>query len=234
MKTETLHHIGEFEIKTIMSGAPWKENCYLVRHLLTGEQAVIDPGADAEIIVRAVLANSSKLDHIWLTHAHHDHIVSVAGLCRHFGISCRIHKADQRLLRHGPMYALRFAGLQIEAPTDVQLFETPCQFQIGGHRVEIIHTPGHTSGSVCYALEGFVFTGDTLIYEHVGRTDLPGGDDTLIKASVSRLLENLPVETVLFGGHGRPWTVTQSYKWWQTVRNEPPQVVSFEKNDTVS
>jgi len=233
LSAEIHQRIGEFEIQTIRSGAPWKENCYLVRHLPTGEQVVIDPGADAETIIQAVLANGSELDQIWLTHAHHDHIVAVAGLCRHFGISCRLHKADQRLLRHGPMYAQRFAGLEIEAPTDVQFFKLPCEFQIGGHRVEIVSTPGHTSGSVCYALEGFVFTGDTLIYEHVGRTDLPGGDDTLIKASVSQLLENLPAETILFGGHGRPWTVAQSQKWWQTVRSDPPRVDFFEKNDKV-
>jgi hydroxyacylglutathione hydrolase len=234
LSAEIHHCIGEFDIQTIKSGAPWKENCYLVRHLPTGEQAVIDPGADAETIIRAVIANGLDLAQLWLTHAHHDHIVAVAGLCRHFGISCHLHKADQRLLRHGPMYALRFAGLQIEAPTDVKLFETPCQFQLGGSRVDIIHTPGHTPGGVCYSLEGFVFTGDILTYEHVGRTDLPGGDETLIKASVNHILENLPAETVLFGGHGRPWTVHQARSWWQTAQSDPPRVDSFEKNDRVS
>jgi hydroxyacylglutathione hydrolase len=231
LNTEIQRRIGEFEIQTIKSGAPWKENCYLVRHLPTGEQAVIDPGADVETIIRAVLANGSELAQLWLTHAHHDHIGAAAGLCQRFGLSCRLHKADQRMLRHAPMYALRFGGLQIEIPTDVQFFETPCQFQVGGHLVDVIHTPGHTPGGVCYSLNGFIFTGDTLIYEHVGRTDLPGGDDSLIKDSVSKLLENLPAETVIFGGHGRPWTAVQSNEWWQTVCSNPPRIDSFEKHD---
>ena len=234
LNSETHYRVGEFGIQTIRSGAPWKENCYLLRHLSTGEQAVIDPGADAETIIRAVLANGSELAQLWLTHAHHDHIGAAAGLCQRFGLPCSLHKADQRLLHRGAMYALRFAGLQIEVPTNVQFFETPCQFQLGGHRVDVIHTPGHTPGGVCYALEGFVFTGDILIYEHVGRTDLPGGDEMLIKASVNHILESLPAETVLFGGHGRSWTVTQARRWWQTAQSDPPRVDSFEKNDRVS
>ncbi len=234
MNTDTHYRIGEFDIQTIRSGVPWNENCYLIQHLPTGEQAVIDPGADADIIIQAVLANGSELSQLWLTHAHHDHIGGAAGLCQRFGLPCRLHKADHRLLRHSPMYALRFAGRQIEAPTDLQLFESPCQFQLGLHRVDVIHTPGHTPGGVCYAMQGFMFTGDTLIYEHVGRVDLPGGDDSLIKASVTHLLENIPAETVLFGGHGRPWTATQAYGWWQTVYSDPPRVDSFENNNKVS
>jgi glyoxylase-like metal-dependent hydrolase (beta-lactamase superfamily II) len=228
------HHIGEFEIQTIRSGAPWKENCYLVRHLPTGEQVIIDPGADADTIIQAVLANGSELTQLWLTHAHHDHIGGAAGLCRRFELSCRLHKADQRLLRHAPMYALRFGGMQIEVPINVQFFETPCQFQIGGYPVNVIHTPGHTPGGVCYVFEGFAFTGDTLVYEHVGRTDLPGGDDALIKSSVSQILESLPAETILFGGHIRSWTVTQAHEWWQTAHSNPPRVDSFEKHNKES
>jgi glyoxylase-like metal-dependent hydrolase (beta-lactamase superfamily II) len=230
LNAETHLLIGEFEIQIIKSGAPWNENCYLVRHLPTGEQAIIDPGADAETIIETVLANGSELAQLWLTHSHHDHIGAAARLSQRFGLSCHLHKADQRILRHAPMYALRFAGLQIEVPTEVLLFDTPCQFQLGGCRVDVIHTPGHTPGGVVYVLEGFIFTGDILIYEHLGRTDLPGGDDTLIKASVNLLLENLPAETILFGGHGRPWTAAMARKWWQSVCYDPPRLDYFEKH----
>jgi hydroxyacylglutathione hydrolase len=161
LNAESHLRIGEFEIQTIKVGSPWKENCYLVRHLPSGEQAVIDPGANAETIIQAILTNSSELTQLWLTHAHHDHIGAAAELCQRFGLSCRLHKADQRLLHHAPLYALRFGGLQIKVPTEVQIFEIPCQIQFGRCHVDIIHTPGHTPGSVCYALEGFVFTGDT-------------------------------------------------------------------------
>ena len=228
MNAETHHRIGEFEIQTIKSGAPWKENCYLVRHISSGEQAVIDPGADAEIIIRAVLANGSELTHIWLTHAHHDHIAAVARICQRFGLSCFLHKADQRLLRHAPMYALRFSGQQIETPTDVQFFDAPCKFELGGLSVDVIHAPGHTPGGVCYGLDGFVFSGDTLVYEHIGQSDLPGGDASQLKASVSHLLEELPVGTVIFGGHGVPWTVALAREWWKFVSSDPPQVNFFE------
>lgn len=220
--------VGKFQIQLIKSGAPWKTNCYLVRHLPSGEQAVVDPGDDAETIIQAVLAHGAELRHIWLTHAHHDHVGAVAALCRRFGLACALHKADVRLLRHAPMYALQFAHKDIEMPGPFRPYETASQFQLGGAAVEILHVPGHTAGSVCYAMGGFVFTGDTLLYEHVGRTDLPGGDVAQLKISIERLVKSLPGDTLIFPGHGRTWTVADARFWWQKVINDLPEQKSFE------
>jgi glyoxylase-like metal-dependent hydrolase (beta-lactamase superfamily II) len=218
---------GKFQIRLIKSGAPWKTNCYLVRHLPSGEQAAIDPGDEAETIIQAVLTQGAELRYIWLTHAHHDHVGAVATLCRRFGLVCDLHKADVRLLRHAPMYALQFEHKIIEAPEPFRLYDTASQLQLGGAAVEVLHVPGHTAGSVCYSVGGFVFTGDTLLYEHVGRTDLPGGDAALLKISISQLVESLPGYTVIFPGHGRPWTVAEARAWWQTVTNDPPMYKAF-------
>jgi hydroxyacylglutathione hydrolase len=223
-----LWELGEFQIQLIKSGAPWKENCYLVYHRPSSEQMIIDPGGEAETIIQAVLNNDLNLRYLWLTHAHHDHVGAVAALCRRFGLACNLHKNDIRLLRHAPMYAIRFAGKIIEPPQPFQPFEVPIQFSFGGQAIRIIYSPGHTTGSVCFYMEGFVFTGDTLLYKHVGRTDLPGSDTELLKTSISQLIETLPGKTMIFPGHGRTWTVEEARAWWKMVTNDPPIYNTFE------
>ena len=202
MTEQTVTSSGEYQITTIVTGELWKENCYLVNHLPSGEQVLIDPGDDPDLIVQAVLDGGAKLRHILLTHAHHDHVGAVAALCRRFGLPCDVHKGDARLLRHAPMYASRFAGKRIEPPEPFRAYEDQPVFQLGERSIETIHTPGHTSGSVCSKVGDFVFTGDTLLYERVGRTDLPGGDAALLVTSVRWLMEHLPNDTIMF----RTWS----------------------------
>jgi len=228
MTAETAIGLGEHEIVRIMTGDSWKENCYLVSHLPSAELALIDPGDDSDSIIQAVLESGARLRHILLTHAHFDHVGAVAALCRRFGLACDVHKGDARLLRHATMYAMRFARKQIEPPPPFRTYEDQPAFQLGERPVQVIHTPGHTPGSVCYYFDGFVFTGDTLLYQRVGRTDLPGGDAPLLAASVLRLVESLPGDTVMFPGHGRPWILAEAQNWWRGVAASPPQFTQFE------
>jgi len=220
--------IGEFQIQVVKSDAPWKENCYLVSHLPSGEQVVIDPGGNAENIIQAILAGGGSLRYIWLTHAHFDHVGAVAALYHRFGVVCNLYKSDLRLLRHAPMYALRFSGKQIENPAPFQAYDFPCQFQLGGRTVSVLSTPGHTPGSVCYALDGFVFTGDTLLFEIVGRTDMPGGEKLTLLNSINLLVKSLSADTVIFPGHGRSWTIGEAVVWWEKTNNDPPSLRMFE------
>jgi hydroxyacylglutathione hydrolase len=228
MAVEATLSLGQHRILRIVTGEAWRENCYLVTHIPSGEMALVDPGDDADSVIHAVLGGGTRLHHILLTHAHHDHVGAVAALCRRFGLACNVHKDDARLLRQAPMYAMRFARKLIEPPAPFRVFEDQPALQLGEGSVQVIHTPGHTSGSVCYDFGGFVFTGDTLLHQRVGRTDLPGGDAKLLAASVSRLVERLPGETVMFPGHGRPWTLAEARNWWQGVAGSALQHKQFE------
>lgn len=221
-KRETIN-LGDYRITKIVTGQYWMENCYLVSHLPSGEQALIDPGENADSIVQAVLDNGTQLRYIFLTHAHHDHVGAVAALCRRFDLPCRVHKDDLRLLRHAPMYALRFAHKQIQAADRIEIFDEQISFSLGKQQIRVIHTPGHTSGSVCFSFDNFVFTGDTLMNQHIGRTDLPGGDPALLASSVNQLLAYLSGETILFPGHGEPWPLEQAHIWWKKVAGSPPE-----------
>lgn len=205
---------GDLRVETIVTRGPWRENCYLVEHAPSGEQAVIDPGGDAERIVAALAARGGPVRHLLLTHAHHDHVGAAAAVARHFGLTCLLHGADERLLRHAPMYALRFAGKRIEPPRPYATFREPPELGLGPHPIRAVHTPGHTPGSVCFRVGDLAFTGDTVLRESVGRTDLPGGDWEVLAATVTALLEALPPRTTLLPGHGGTWTAAEARAWW--------------------
>jgi len=205
---------GEYHVTTLVTGGTWKQNCYLLRHVVTGELAIVDPGADELLIAQSVRDSGGLLRYILLTHAHHDHVGAVASLAREFGVAAHVHRADVRLLHHAPMYAMRFANRRIDMPAPYLVLDEQPGIRLGGRRIEVIPTPGHSSGSVCYVTGGTVFTGDTLLFEHVGRVDLPGADAQQIKASVDRLIQQLSPETIILPGHGKPWNVGEARKWW--------------------
>jgi len=219
--------LDDYEITTIMTGEPWRENCYLVRHIPSSEQMLIDPGNDVDCIIKNVLNNNKGLKKILITHAHHDHVGAVPVLHKRFGMPCYLHKADARLMRQAYIYAFVFDGRQIEPFVSSYLYEDEETLEIGRQPIHIIRTPGHTSGSSCYYFGNFIFTGDTILYQHVGRTDMPGSDVNQLMSSVTRLVEKLPEDTVIFPGHGRMWTIGEARAWWQDAIASPPQYKKF-------
>lgn len=218
--------IGNFEIITIPTGA-WRQNCYAVRHISANHAIVIDPGSDAETIIAALKNNGANVQYILITHAHHDHVGAAADICREFDLPCTLHPEDLRLLRHAPMYALRFEGKTIEVPKNCQTFDQISPIEFGGNTVSVIHTPGHTRGSVAITFDNFIFTGDTLMKNHLGRTDLPGGDRENLLRSVDAICENASPDTVIFPGHGPQWTIGEA-KIWLTENNFSAETRSAE------
>jgi glyoxylase-like metal-dependent hydrolase (beta-lactamase superfamily II) len=227
MSTETTVQLGEYQITTIVTDKPWCVNCYLVRHLPSEEQILIDPGDALERILATVQSQGTGLKKILITHAHHDHVGAVAELYKSFEVPCYVHKADARLMCQAHTYALVFDGRQIDPFTAAHLFEDNKIFNIGHRPISVIYSPGHTMGSVCYNFGDFVFTGDTVLYQHVGRSDTPGASLDQLKSSVSRLVDGLSGETVIFPGHGRRWTIAEAKAWWEDAILWPPQYNRF-------
>lgn len=219
---DTARSFGALRVRWIATGR-WRENCYLVHHAPTGEQLLIDPGGDAADVARLVEDEGEGLKHILLTHGHYDHVGACAALSKRYGVPCRLHAADRRLLLHAPMYGLRWDRKRVEPITSYVTFAEDPDVELGGQRVMTFGCPGHTKGGVAYGFGAFVFTGDTLLHEQVGRTDLPGGDEEALRGSVDRLLTDLSPEVVLFGGHGPPWTVEQAQAWWRAVDGPLPR-----------
>lgn len=220
--------IGDFIVKTIVTDAIWKENCYLVTSRTSGEQAIVDPGSSADLIIAAILeSGSGGLEHILLTHGHFDHIGAAAEIAKKFNLSSLIHKADTKLLRQAPLYSLRYGNKVMAIPDRYIPFEGEREIYISGNPIIALHTPGHTAGGVSYIFDKFLFAGDTLLKEYIGRTDQPGGDEFTIVESIERLLRVASGDAVIFPGHGKFWTVADARLWWEEARKAPPKHDAF-------
>lgn len=220
------HEHGDCRIDCLVTGVEWKQNTYIVTHRSALNTIVVDPGGEAAFIIKHIEEIGGRVTHIFLTHPHHDHVGAVSQLSAHYDLACELHKEDVRLLMQAPMYALTFAKKRMDAISRFQEFEELSLYN-DAPRVHSLHTPGHTKGSSCYLFEGFVFTGDTLLFRSIGRTDLPGGSLPALKASITTLLAELPDDAMIFPGHGKPWESGDAKDWWHEVAASPPQHDQF-------
>ena len=218
---------GDYNITCIVTGEQWKQNAYIITQVASSATIIVDPGDNADFIISYIQDRGGKVTRILLTHPHHDHIGALREVSEYFNVVCELHKQDVKLLIHAPMYALRFANKPMVPVSRFQHFEERC-VDTGELSVRSIHTPGHTKGSVCYLFDGFVFTGDTLLYKHVGRTDLPGSNTEEILRSIKKLLNELSDEITIFSGHGKSWTIGKAKGWWKNLRQVPPAHSKFD------
>lgn len=191
------------EVKTFRVGHT-ETNCYIVYDKEKGEASVIDPGAEAETIIRFLSSYSLKLRNIFLTHGHFDHILGVQQLKSTTGARVVIHEADARCLEnsHLALYSSIMREPFRVSKADI-LLKGGEKTRVGSVDAEFIHTPGHTKGSVCIMMDNILFTGDTLFAGDAGRTDLTGGDAEDLRRSL-RLLYMLPHDYIVYPGHGVP------------------------------
>lgn len=190
---------------TQLTLGPLQTNCYIVY----GEDkkaAVIDPGFCADVIESKVDELGLTIEKILLTHAHFDHIMAVEDL-RKKGAELYIHRNDLKMLNDPNLnHMLMAAGKEIEFKAVEHILNDGDVIDVGGEELKVLHTPGHTEGSVCYISSEWIVSGDTLFKETVGRTDLYGGDfDTIIESL--KKLKALDKDYVVYPGHGECTTL---------------------------
>jgi len=154
---------------------------YLVGDEATGRAAVIDPSFDGEALAEEARALGLSIELVLATHGHRDHVADIPRLARSVGARVAAHRLC-RLLK------------QIE-------LEDGQRLALGSLEIEVLHTPGHTPDSVCYRVEGALFTGDTLFINECGRVDLPGSDPRAMHDSLLRRLRSLDDDLVVYPGH---------------------------------
>ena len=193
---------------TVIPNGKWRQNCYVVSDDAMGLALLIDPGSDAPMIQQQLSHQALKPVAILNTHGHFDHIGAVAALMAHYKIPFYLNPGDFKLLKQANLYKFLFESkdcIVIPEPTK-ELLPQDANLQVGSFKVSILFTPGHTKGSTCLQIDNDLFSGDTLLPNGPGRTDLPGGDKAALAQSVE-LLRKLPDASMVWPGHGRPFNL---------------------------
>ncbi len=188
-----------------LNNGMFSSNCYILGH--NGEGAVIDAGAEAGDIMQEAEKMGINIKYIILTHVHIDHICSVDELRSMTGAKVCVHEDDAYALPD-PLHngSRLFGASRSFKPADMLLKDGDI-VKLGTLELEVIHTPGHTPGSICIKAENIIVTGDTLFRLSIGRTDLGNGDFNAIISSIKNKLMSLPDDTVIYPGHGAPSTI---------------------------
>jgi len=183
-------------------------NCYIIGCDDTKEAVVIDPGGDADLILRILERNGLHLNYIINTHGHIDHIGANAEIKGATNCKVLIHKEDEKLLKD-PLLNLSSLFMKDTSLCEKadRLLDDGDTIKFGNINLEVIHTPGHTPGGICLKMDECLFTGDTLFASSIGRTDLPGGSyEALIRSIKTRLLI-LDDSVIIYPGHGESSTI---------------------------
>lgn len=194
---------SEVEIRCMVVGM-LQGNCYVVRCEDSGRGVIIDPGDEPEHIAEQIEAMKVEPEAILLTHGHIDHTNGASALRKRFRCRVVCHGRDGDMVRGAEATLWGLERHPCSVDQEVQDGEV---IAVGGREIGIIHTPGHTKGSICFKLDTVLFTGDTLFKGSIGRTDLPGGSDREMMESLRTRLAVLDGATLVYPGHGPETTI---------------------------
>lgn len=196
---------------------PVQENTYVIYNE-NKACCIIDPGCyfagEEQELVSFIEANELKPVYLLNTHCHLDHIFGNKFVHKKYGLTLHIHKLEKAVLDYGPtagqLWQLPFDNYD----ADLKFIDEGDVIRVGDDELHILFTPGHSPGSISFysAANKFVISGDVLFQGSVGRTDLPGGDFTILEESIKTKLYTLPEDVIVFPGHGESTTIADEMK----------------------
>ncbi len=193
-------------LENILVG-PMQVNCYVLASREGGEAIIIDPGDEEGKIKKFLSRHKLKPAFIVNTHGHIDHI----GCNDKFNVPVYIHIQDLPLLKDPNLNLSTFISVPFKVKSKTLTLEDKETIELDGLEMEVIHVPGHTLGGIALLLkkpeDKILFTGDTLFYQGIGRTDFPGASETLLLKSIRSRLLDLPDDTKIYPGHGPSSTI---------------------------
>ncbi|MGE4357948.1 MAG: MBL fold metallo-hydrolase [Candidatus Omnitrophota bacterium] len=178
-------------------------NCYIVYDEITRQALVIDPGGEAGKI--RIIMDKKNLNCLFIinTHGHIDHI----GANNEFNIPIMIHQLDEEFLYNPELNLSAYLGFPFVSRKAEKVFKDGDVIKIADLEFKIIHTPGHTPGSICLKFDNYLFTGDTIFFQGVGRTDFPHSSEEKLFKSIEEKIFTLDSEVKILPGHGPASTV---------------------------
>lgn len=194
------------QIEMIVAGV-YAMNCYIVHCDETNEGFVIDPGGSEDKIINYIVEKGINLKGILMTHAHGDHHMGLAGLKAVYPVPVYLHASDRYMAEDAAInLSNTMYGPDSVFTPEINL-QDGMKIPFGNGFIRTIHTPGHTKGGVCYLIDKYLFTGDTLFESSVGRTDLDGGNDVQLIKSIKNQLLKLSDDLIVLPGHGGASTI---------------------------
>ena len=189
---------GNYTIQRITRNDYYHQNTYIIADIFSKKQIIINPGDNEFFLESVILKNNYPLFAILFTHGHFDHVGGAKYLSEKFDVQCYVHESDMKLVRQAPNYALLFEKKKISSPLkliSLSYFSESFFANNPYPRVNI-------AGSCCFLLDNIIFTGDTLLFNETGRTDLPGGPEEKLKESLSLIYSICNESTIFYPGHG--------------------------------
>ncbi|TMQ53447.1 MAG: MBL fold metallo-hydrolase [Candidatus Eisenbacteria bacterium] len=186
---------------------PLDNNTYVLACTVTREAAVVDAGFEPEAVIEVVRRQGLEVRLLLNTHAHYDHVAGMREVQEAVGGDYWLHPADRPLLDRLSEQGAAFGFPPARAPETVRDLADGQRIPIGGESVEVLHTPGHSPGGVCFLSGDSLWAGDTLFAGSIGRTDLPGGSFAELERSIHTRLFTLGDGVRVYPGHGPATTI---------------------------
>jgi len=186
-------------------------NCYVVTDRKSAESLIIDPGDEPDMIIERVDKAGLKPQYILFTHAHYDHVCATKELHDLYGAQIIMHKNELSVYEDTQKMCMSWGFEKEDFPEPDTIVQEGDVISVGTLQFKVLHTPGHTPGGICLFGEKSLFSGDTLFRGSVGRTDLKGGDFSLLSDSLKKLI-SLPGDTRVLCGHAAETTIDLELK----------------------
>lgn len=206
------------KVKKLVVGI-FEANCYILWDEKDREAIIVDPGEEGERIIEIIRKDSLKIKSIVNTHTHIDHIGANDFLGEKTGAPLLVHSADVSLLQNAELNLSALTGKDRSFSLPARVLEEGDEIRVGNFSLRVLHTPGHTPGSICLYGDNKLFSGDTLFAGGIGRTDLAGGNSKELQKSIKEKILTLPDEVVVYPGHG-PSTVVDKERRCNSFINQ--------------
>lgn len=193
----------------VFENGPFMVNSYLVINENSNQAFILDPGSDIDPLITKIKKDNVSIGAIVCTHAHIDHIAGAGFLQDMFSAPVYLNDLEKEWVTTLPVQARMFGVPSPKIPRIDRNLPASGTIELGGITFTLLHTPGHSPGSISLYADGIVFSGDALFNMSIGRTDLPGGDYQTLIAAIREKLFTLPGDTRVFSGHGPDTTIEQ-------------------------